>query len=80
MFKPAIGLVMGLVFALTILGQTPAPSPAKVAAGSLQRIADFPSKYVKSRNIDIWLPPGYSPKNKYPVLYMHDGQMLFDST
>jgi predicted alpha/beta superfamily hydrolase len=26
------------------------------------------------------LPEGYSPKKKYAVLYMHDGQMLYDST
>jgi predicted alpha/beta superfamily hydrolase len=30
----------------------------------------------------VWLPPGYSSdgKRRYPVLYMHDGQNLFDST
>ena len=32
------------------------------------------------RRLDIWLPEHYSPKRKYNVLYMHDGQMLFDST
>lgn len=80
MGKPAIGLFLGLVCTMNLLGQKPTPSPARVSAGSLQRIADFPSRYVKPRNIDIWLPPGYSPKNTYPVLYMHDGQMLFDST
>ncbi|HNL39063.1 MAG TPA: alpha/beta fold hydrolase [Saprospiraceae bacterium] len=30
--------------------------------------------------MDVWLPPGYSPRRKYPVIYMQDGQMLFDST
>ena len=30
--------------------------------------------------MDVWLPDGYSPKTKYAVLYMHDGQSLFDST
>lgn len=34
----------------------------------------------RSRRIWIYLPPGYSTsKNKYPVLYMHDGQNLFDN-
>lgn len=28
----------------------------------------------------MWLPPGYSNARSYDVLYMHDGQMLFDST
>jgi enterochelin esterase-like enzyme len=33
-----------------------------------------------TRTIEIWLPPGYdaSPTERYPVLYMHDGQNLFD--
>ena len=52
----------------------------KVSSGTIQRIPDFPSKFVTSRNVDIWLPDGYTPKKRYAVLYMHDGQMLFDST
>jgi predicted alpha/beta superfamily hydrolase len=33
-----------------------------------------------SRHVEIWLPPGYdeAPGTRYPVLYMHDGQNLFD--
>jgi hypothetical protein len=33
-----------------------------------------------TRNVEIWLPPGYdeAPTARYPVLYMHDGQNLFD--
>lgn len=52
----------------------------KVVAGSIQRISNFPSKWVEKRNVDIWLPDGYSTLKKYPVFYIHDGQMLFDST
>ncbi len=52
----------------------------KVSAGSVQHIDSFKSKFVNPRNVDIWLPEGYNPKSKYAVLYMHDGQMLFDST
>lgn len=51
-----------------------------VSSGSLQRYEDFKSKYVDARTIDVWLPDGYSNKEKYAVLYMHDGQMLFDSS
>ena len=52
----------------------------KVASGRVQRLENFNSRYVASRNVDIWLPAGYSAGKKYAVLYMHDGQMLFDST
>ena len=51
----------------------------KVSSGSIERIANFESKFVIKRNIDIWLPEGYSKTKKYNVLYMHDGQMLFDA-
>lgn len=32
------------------------------------------------RHVEIWLPPGYdaASESRYPVLYMHDGQNLFD--
>ncbi|RCH56248.1 esterase [Mucilaginibacter hurinus] len=50
-----------------------------VQYGRIERINNFPSKYVISRNIDVWLPEGYNKKDKYAVLYMHDGQSLFDA-
>lgn len=51
----------------------------KSATGSVKRIDSFPSKFIDPHTVDIWLPEGYSEKNKYAVLYMYDGQMLFDS-
>ena len=32
------------------------------------------------RNVRVFLPPGYhdQPEQRYPVLYLHDGQNLFD--
>ena len=50
-----------------------------VSSGRIERLSNFQSKYVTSRNIDIWLPNNYSTDKKYNVLYMHDGQMLFDA-
>jgi predicted alpha/beta superfamily hydrolase len=50
-----------------------------VVSGTVKRLEKFPSKYVDARNVDVWLPDGYSAKKKYAVLYMHDGQMLFDA-
>jgi len=50
----------------------------KLTAGSLQRLEHFPSKFVEPRTVDVWLPDGYSAGKHYSVLYMHDGQMLFD--
>ena len=52
----------------------------QVVSGKIERITQFPSKYVTARNVDVWLPDGYSPSKKYVVLYMHDGQMLYDAS
>lgn len=51
----------------------------KVTSGTIERIENFKSKFVTERNIDVWLPPNYSTTQKYDVLYMHDGQMLYDT-
>jgi len=43
---------------------------------------DFGSRFVPhARMLAVWLPPGYDlePDRRYPVLYMHDGQNLFDA-
>ncbi|MCU0444757.1 MAG: alpha/beta hydrolase-fold protein [Microscillaceae bacterium] len=66
-----------LVWGLSVSGvfaQLPQPS-----SGSLQRFENFASQYVAPRHIDVWLPTNYTPNKKYAVLYMHDGQMLYDS-
>ena len=59
----------------TIYSQLPG-----VSSGKLIRHELFSSKKVANRNVDVWLPDGYSKQKKYAVLYMQDGQMLFDST
>ena len=48
--------------------------------GRIDRIDSFPSKFIVPRAVDIWLPKNYTATKNYNVLYMHDGQMLFDST
>ena len=52
---------------------------ANLANGKLLRIDSFPTKLIVPRPVDIWLPENYSVNKKYAVLYMHDGQMLFDA-
>lgn len=48
--------------------------------GKIYRIEDFSTKFIKPRTVDIWVPTNYSKAKKYSVLYMHDGQMLFDAS
>jgi enterochelin esterase-like enzyme len=63
-----------LFFAFQIKAQS-----IKVSSGKIQRFENFKSQFVDSRNIDVWLPDGYSNNEKYAVLYMHDGQALYDA-
>lgn len=42
------------------------------------RYDNLPSAFVAARPVDLWLPPGYENGPPCAVLYMHDGQNLFD--
>ena len=71
------GLVALLCLLLCTLAHAKIPS---VSAGKIEQIAEFESKLIPSRTVNVWLPPGYDANQSYPVIYMHDGQMLFDET
>ena len=72
--------ILFLISYLLMMSLTGTAQLPKVSSGTLKRLYNFPSKYVTARNVDIWLPEGYSSTKKYPVLYMHDGQMLYDTS
>ncbi len=51
--------------------------------GTVRYHHNFNSTFLKyTRDVTVWLPPSYfkSPAKKYPVLYAHDGQNIFDHT
>ncbi|MGH8250746.1 MAG: alpha-amylase family glycosyl hydrolase [Steroidobacteraceae bacterium] len=64
----------------TILELTGAASIPPGVTGTLRTHAEFGSRHVDARRVDVWLPPGYESDaaSRYPVIYMHDGQNLFD--
>lgn len=81
----APGRYMGLVrnLAGTVFAPATVVTPAAVpalASGRVETPAVPPSKFVAVRRVDVWLPPGYDANatERYPVIYMHDGQNLFD--
>ncbi len=51
------------------------------ADGRFHTHADFPSTFLDNRRtLTVWLPPGYDDAGvRYPVLYLHDGQNIFDA-
>jgi predicted alpha/beta superfamily hydrolase len=63
-----------VLLASNTLAQVP-----EVGAGRIERLTAFPSQFVPTRDVDVWLPDDYPAQAPYAVLYMHDGQMLFDA-
>lgn len=67
-------LLLATIASLSATAQAVPTGPGRVV-----RLPDFASKHVQARNVDIWLPDGYDAgTGTYDVLYMHDGQNLFD--
>ena len=68
-------LIYLIVFVFfSVVGKAAIP---EVSSGTIERFF-LASEHVNGRNIDVWLPDGYTPSKKYATLYMHDGQSLFD--
>ncbi|MEJ2614047.1 MAG: alpha/beta hydrolase-fold protein [Ignavibacteriaceae bacterium] len=64
---------------LKIAWDDEAPPPQSTISGHVEIIHNFESGKLESRDIYVYLPPDYfGNDNHYPVLYMHDGQNLFD--
>lgn len=53
--------------------------PVPPLEGSLVHHKEFPSQLIRPRPVDVWLPGGFDAdaSERYPVIYMHDGQMMF---
>lgn len=79
-------MIRALAAALLLLLAVPAaaqkqdgPAP-QVSAGTIVDLGVVQSKYTDPRRVVVWLPSGYSPHGpSHAVLYMHDGQNLFDT-
>ncbi|MEZ4466264.1 MAG: alpha/beta hydrolase-fold protein [bacterium] len=62
-------------------GPDPLPGLALRRAGRFLRADAVESAHVRPRGLTIYLPADYDadPARRYPVLYAHDGQNLFDA-
>lgn len=73
--------IIALLF--TIISCTPAPDRAPSAAANVTVLTTtftIPG-LDRQRTVRLYLPPGYADSSgRYPVLYMHDGQNLFDKS
>lgn len=50
-------------------------------AGQIDQLPPLGDDRISPRSIQVWLPPTYDqhPDQRYPVLYLHDGQNVFDA-
>ena len=76
----SIGALLLLLGAMAWFMRPPKNSIPTVARGTLERFPQFTSQFVPSRDVVVWLPEGYQTGDSCDVLYMHDGNMLFDAT
>jgi predicted alpha/beta superfamily hydrolase len=56
--------------------------PKHTLTGNIKRHRSFPSKILGNRrDVLVYLPRGYGrlSRRRYPVLYLHDGQNVFDA-
>jgi predicted alpha/beta superfamily hydrolase len=78
----AVGVLAAGVSPASLGAQATAavPGPPLARTGTFREHAKFPSALVEPRDVIVWLPPGYdaNARERYPVLYMHDGQNVFD--
>ena len=76
----SIGALLLLLGAMAWFMRPPKNSIPTAARGTLERFPQFMSQYVPTRDVVVWLPKGYQTGDSCDVLYMHDGNMLFDAT
>lgn len=73
-----LATLLAIIAAPSMASDSPAPLP-RVAVGRIERLQES-SRFVPPHTLDVWLPPGYPAQAPYAVLYMFDGNMLFDAT
>jgi predicted alpha/beta superfamily hydrolase len=76
-------LVFGLVVGDGFRGLAEMPAPCtSTATGDIEIVPFKSTVFGNERKLRIWLPPGYhdavNASKAYPVLYLFDGQNLFD--
>ncbi len=74
-------LIYSLLFYMLLSTSTKAQeSIPKTEFGSIQRLENLSSTFITSRHVDVWLPENYSDTIEHNVIYMHDGQLLYDTS
>lgn len=79
-----LSAIIASMSALTAYAADAAPSPTPLIQhpdhGTIDRHYVYSPELQQQWTIDVWLPEGYATEEgvRHPVIYMHDGQNLFD--
>lgn len=74
-----LSLFLFLTLLLNCTEQTEIQNPVKAVTGTVVLHENFSSEFVPDRTIEVWLPENYrNSDSTYQVLYMHDGQNVFN--
>lgn len=78
--KPLLSNPLMLCALLAACASQPEPRPHTASRGVTVLVTPFMMPVLnRQRNVRLYLPPSYGTSDKrYPVIYMHDGQNLFD--
>ena len=80
MIKKLALMVVSLLIAAPAAAQSQTGPAPRVSAGTIVDLGVLQSKYADPRRVVVWLPSTYDAHGaKFAVLYMHDGQNLFDT-
>jgi enterochelin esterase-like enzyme len=72
-------LLQAPLLALAAPAMPATPAAHHAHGGRLVELGEVTSAHLRPRRVTVWLPPGYSARGAaHAVLYMHDGQNLFD--
>lgn len=58
------------------------PAVQEASAGNIDRLYVYSPQLGDTVTVDVWTPEGYNAADttRYPVIYMHDGQNLYDAS
>ena len=71
-------MILRLAAVLALLFGT-VPAAAGISSGKLDDLGVVQSRHADPRKVTVWLPPSYRRGGpRHSVLYVHDGQNLFD--
>lgn len=73
----ARALALGSMLPLGACRPTPEALPV-LTHGRAERLPALDSRHVPVRPVDVWMPQDYDGRTRHPVLYLHDGQAMFD--